>query len=328
MILKKRIQKILVISLSNIGDLIMTFPVIDILRRDFPAAKLDLVVGPKCEGLVRGNPHINRIYVYDKKASGPVLLRWIIELFKERYDLAVDLRNTAIPFLIFAKYKTPVMIRRPVVSHMREQHLKRLGCVHRFASESNDHQALHFADRDWQTVNALLTQSGLAGKKYVVLAPGSRAEKKRWREDGFAQVADELIRKYQAPVIFAGDEGDREIIERIRAMMKETAFDFSGQLNLVQFGCLIAKARLAITNDSASMHLASYLGVPVLTIFGPTDPTTCGPWSKMNFSVRKHELCPACAGKRDVPHECIQAVTPEDVLSALEPQAKELFNGE
>jgi len=326
---KSKIKKVLVVSLSNIGDLVMTFPVIDILKRDLPAARIDLVVDPKGESLVRGNPNFGKIHIYRKKAPGFVLLKWITELFKERYDLAVDLRNSAIPFLIFAKRKTPIMFRRPVVSHMREQHLERLKSVHPFTQESKERPSLYFSSEDVQFVDQLVAKSEIRdpSRGFVVIAPGSRSENKRWREDGFAKLADALTSKYQVSVIFAGDEADRAIVKRIRSMMKESAIDFSGQLTLSQFGILISQSRLAVTNDSAAMHLASYLKVPVLTIFGPTDPAKCGPWSRINFRVRKEKGCPACAGKEGVEHECIKAVTSEDVLAALEPGAKELFDG-
>ena len=109
---KNVIKKILVISLSNIGDVILTFPVIDILKRDFAEARIDLVVGINGESLVAGNPCLGKIYVYRKNQTPWAILQWLRTLAKERYDCVVDLRNTAIPFLISAKIRTPLMFRR------------------------------------------------------------------------------------------------------------------------------------------------------------------------------------------------------------------------
>ena len=65
---KSKVKKILVISLSNIGDVVLTFPVIDILKRDFPDAQVSVVIGPKGQELLAGNPFI-RSYVFNKKQS-------------------------------------------------------------------------------------------------------------------------------------------------------------------------------------------------------------------------------------------------------------------
>ncbi len=97
---KSEIKKILVVSLTNIGDVILTFPVIDILKKDFPSAKLSIVIGPKAESLFFKNPYLDKIHIFDKHQPPLKSLSWIGELRRERFDLVVDLRNTAIPFLI------------------------------------------------------------------------------------------------------------------------------------------------------------------------------------------------------------------------------------
>jgi len=109
---KSKIRKILVISLTNIGDVILTFPVIDILKRDFSSAKLSVVIGPKAESLLKGNPHLENIYIFDKRQPFLKTVAWVNELRKEKYDLVVDLRNTAIPFLIFPEYMTTFIDKR------------------------------------------------------------------------------------------------------------------------------------------------------------------------------------------------------------------------
>ena len=79
---KERIKKILVMSLSNLGDIILTFPVIDILRRDFDQADLSVMVGPKGKTLLIDNPKIDHLYVYDKGMPVNNKIRWAMELRK------------------------------------------------------------------------------------------------------------------------------------------------------------------------------------------------------------------------------------------------------
>jgi len=75
------------VSLTNIGDVILTFPVIDIIRNDFPSAKLFVVIGPKAETLLKGNPYLEKCYIFDKHQSALKSLSWIKALRQEHFDL-------------------------------------------------------------------------------------------------------------------------------------------------------------------------------------------------------------------------------------------------
>ena len=97
---KSTIKKILVISLSNIGDIVLTLPVIDILRHDFSDAKVSVVIGAKGEPLLKGNPIFENIYIYIKRQPLKDLFAWMGKLRRENFDLVVDLHNTAIPFVV------------------------------------------------------------------------------------------------------------------------------------------------------------------------------------------------------------------------------------
>ncbi len=321
-----QIKKILVISLSNIGDIILTFPVIDILKRDFPQAQMDLIVGPKGGSLVVGNPQFSRVWVYHKNQSFAALLKWMRSLIAVQYDLVVDLRNTAIPFLIFAKHKTPLMLVRPAGLHMREQHLARLRRVHDFSLDPSKRSSLFISDADRKIVEEFLAYKE-GRHKIVVFAPGSRAENKRWRQDGFAKLADYLVEKYSVNIVFVGDENDVAIVSKIKGLMKNKSLDLTGKLTLPQVGHLLSVSRLAIVNDSAPMHLASYLNVPVAAFFGPTDPKKYGPWSLKTCVIRKNIACLACrADQKAVKHNCIVAISFEDAVLVLEKFLPEIFD--
>jgi lipopolysaccharide heptosyltransferase II len=324
MLAADKIKKILVVSLSNIGDIVLTFPVIDILKRDFPDAQLDLIVGPNGESLVCGNPYFRKVFVYHKSQSPLSILKWLRELAAEKYDLAVDLRNTAIPFLIFAKHKTPLMIVRPKVGHMREQHLARLKSVHNFTSSQAAKISLFISSADEDIVLQFLKPLGSARK--VVFAPGSRAESKRWQKEGFAKLADYLIEHYGVQVVFTGDQNDVEVVSKISTLMKNPSLDLTGKLTLPQSAYVLSLSDLAIVNDSAPMHLASYLNVPVVALFGPTDPKRYGPWSGKCAVVRNNDQCLACRLRNKVLHTCMQAIRAEDVEGVLENFLPEIFD--
>ena len=86
---KTKIENILVVSLSNIGDVILTFPVIDVLRHDFPGSKISIVIGPKAQSLLVGNPNFSQIFIYDKHQSVLGKIRFVRELQMKKFDLIV-----------------------------------------------------------------------------------------------------------------------------------------------------------------------------------------------------------------------------------------------
>lgn len=313
-----QIKKILVISLSNIGDVVLTFPVIDILKENFPRARLDVVVGPKAQGLLRGNPHIERVWVFDKRQTGRASWYWLMTLRRERFDLVVDLRNSAVPFFIGPRQRTSFFLKRDPAIHMRQQHLNRLRSVYPFAREAAQRQALYVPLDDARAVSVILQNAALRPGHYFVIAPGAADESKRWTPVGFAQVAEYLWERYAIPVVFVGDHQDSQVVALIIKELKATAVDLSGQLNLVQLAQLLQGARLVISNDSAPMHLASYADVPVVALFGPTDPVRYGPWSSRNYVARKPGVCQKCASpKRPLRHECMQAISVAEVRKGI-----------
>ncbi|MFA5088471.1 MAG: glycosyltransferase family 9 protein [Candidatus Omnitrophota bacterium] len=316
---KSEIKKILVITLSNIGDVILTFPVLDVLRAECPQAELEVVVGPKGEPLFKGNPVIHKVFVFDKEQSFGKMLAFIRALREKRYDLVVDLRNTAIPFLISAKKKTPALTRKPGKAHMRFKHLERLRAV--FPEQSvvlAQSSALHISDEDRQQASQLLYNQVEWNQKFVVVSPGARDQTKRWPEERFTEVCDRLIELYQIKIIFVGDTSDRKIVQTITKHMRHNAVNLAGRTTLPQLAALLSQCVLLIANDSAPMHLASYLNVPVLALFGPTDPDKYGPWSSTSCLIRKNSGCALCQNpKAKGEHTCMRAITAEDILKTI-----------
>ena len=98
-IVTSKVKKILVISLTNLGDIVLTFPVIDILRRDFPQADLGVMIGPKGKTLLIDNPKIEHLYIYDKHMSLGNKLSWLNQLRREHFDFIVAIGFNVVLFL-------------------------------------------------------------------------------------------------------------------------------------------------------------------------------------------------------------------------------------
>lgn len=107
------IKKILFITLSNIGDAILTLPVLDALREMFPGAQVTCMVGPRAKEIFENNPAVARLIIFDKHAELRHKARLFSELNKEHFDLIIDLRNTFCRAFLPARYKTSLFYRWP-----------------------------------------------------------------------------------------------------------------------------------------------------------------------------------------------------------------------
>jgi ADP-heptose:LPS heptosyltransferase len=313
---KKAVKKILFISLSNIGDIILTTPVLAVLRREFPSAAIDVLSGPNGAEIFAEHPFVSSFIKYDKFARLPEKQHLIRQLRANRYDLIVDLRNSLFPLLIGSRYRTSV-IRRPAgrgTTHKKQQHLrkiKRLGL-----DISNAPFAFYVAEKDKESALDLLSTMGIM-KNFVVVSPGAKSHIKRWTKEGFAAVCDRLINEAGLDVLMVGDAQDKKIIAEISALMKEKAVDLSGRLTLRQLGALIQRSGLLVTNDSAPMHVGASLGVKMLAIFGPTDPKKYGPTHPGSIVVRQELACAPCEKAQcRMSHECMRMINPEEVFKA------------
>jgi len=202
---KSKIKNILVISLTNIGDVILTFPVVDILKNDFPQAKVSIITGPKAHSLVKDNANFQDVFIFDKQNTSFHTLPWLWMLRRKNYDLVVDLRNSAIPILIGAKRRVSLFAPKPVSAHMKEKHLKRLALIHPFTRESQRKYSGEVSGVDQKYVDDLINSSVGENKPFIVVAPGSAFHKKQWSQTAYAKVCDELVSKYNVKVVFVGD---------------------------------------------------------------------------------------------------------------------------
>jgi ADP-heptose:LPS heptosyltransferase len=308
------IRRILVVSLSNIGDVVLSCPVIDILHRDFPQAQIDVVVGQKAASLFADSPFFG-IKVYDKKAPLREKYAWFLELYHARYDLVVDLRQTLLGGLLRAKYATPVLFRNSFQGHMRDKHLNRLRQVYAYdVPESRQYAVLTKKEDELFFEKEVLPPLG--GRNFVVIAPGAADAAKRWQPQGFAAVADQWAAAYK--VVFVGDNQDAGLIDGIQKMMKTAAVSLAGKINLRQLAFILKKSSWVLCHDSGVMHLACYVDVPVVVLWGPTDVVKYAPWGKQSVIVRRNAQCMRCGNpKSDLPHNCMSFIEVEDVLNAI-----------
>ncbi|MBI1871242.1 MAG: glycosyltransferase family 9 protein [Chlamydiae bacterium] len=304
------IQKILFVSLSNIGDAILTTPSLDLVHRFFPKAEVTVMVGPRAREIFEHHPSMTRLILYDKHAGLKEKLKLILQLKDECYDLVIDLKQTLLPFLIQPKFSTP-LFRKKMDQHAALRHLsylKRIGIV------GSCDFILPDVEQYREKVDTLLVKNGVdVASKYVVIHPGAASFLKRWELINFLKLAHELREKNKIQVVIAGASSDQNEFEKV--FPKKLWPNLVGELSLMELGALLTRAEFLIAHDSGPMHLAAALKTRVLAIFGPTDPKIYGPFGPSHRIVRLDLDCSPCMAPtcRIQTHDCLKKLEVEEV---------------
>ncbi len=153
----------------------------------------------------------------------------------------------------------------------------------------------------------------------IVICPGAEyGPAKRWPEDHYVILAQQLISRHSLPILFMGAQADAPLGERLARRVPGST-QLCGKTTLHEFMRQLARARLVISNDSGGMHLAAILGVPTIAIFGSTEPSLTGPLGKSVRVLRHHVPCSPCF-LRNCPLDfsCMTSITPSQVLATCD----------
>ena len=314
------VNKILVVTLSNIGDVVLTLPVIGALRESFKDAAIDVLVSPRAQEIFKGDPRIGNTYIYDKFASPVSKLRLILRLRQKKYDLLVDLRNGLFGLLVGARFCTgpskKILSKGEGVRHKIDEHIGKIRELGLSASGAQ-YPVWISGDDAAKTASLVMDKGIMDADEIICVAPGAKSHIKRWREEGFAKACDMLIEACKVKVVFIGDDSDKDICDRIVGMMKNYSVSMAGMTNLRELAWIIKRSRLIITNDSAPLHIAGSVGTPAVAIFGPTDHNKYGPRHGAGTAVFKKLHCSPCeVASCRYNLECMKAVTAEEVFDA------------
>jgi heptosyltransferase-2 len=338
---RNKVQKILVRGPNWIGDAIMCTPALAALRSGFPHAHLTLLVNATVAELLKNNPHMDKICIYDRSGQHRGLagkFKLSQELSKESFDLAVLFQNAFEAALLAKLAKIPIRYGYPTdgrgfllthharlpnaACHQVEYYLHLLEA----AGLKGDPKRLWLVttDEENEAAKQYIRSQGIDGGSLVGINPGATyGAAKRWSTDRYAQLADRLIESQKARVVIFGGPGEESLGRAIASQMRHSALLLSGRLTVRELMAMIQQCALLITNDSGPMHIAAALGIPLVAIFGPTDPQTTSPWGEKSLLLRKPVDCSPCLLREcPIDHRCMTRMAVDEVFEAAEQQLK------
>ena len=325
-----RFKKICILHLNQIGDLVFSLPLLKALRENFPDASIHSVVKPYLEELLSGSPYVDRIILRERgfKAQRALLKN----IRKNRYDLLISLSTSeeCLTLTAFSKARVKAGFSRFPwnvcldVKDTIEGHnswynnlklLKRLNVN----VDKNDYVGLLSLGKN----ECDLTLPN----KFVIISPGASRRRfaKTWGEEKLAELMLSLKNKYDLIPVLVGGKDNLEynstIIRKVRENDQGKGMDVINTTGagLRELCSMIKDASLFVGIDSGIMHLASSLDIPVVGIFGPTDPFYVGPQNDRSIVVREEEMeCVPCYLKACNHRDCMKKLTVDKVLHACE----------
>ncbi len=328
-------ERILIIKPSAIGDIVHALPVLNLIRRRWPAARITWVVTPACAGMVERHPLIDEVLYFQRdlfsrfwrSPSTLLAMRLFFRGLRERgFDLVVDLqglfrsawvtRQSRAPLRVgFANARefAPRFYTHRVESSWEDHAVERYLCVADALGCGKGPVEFPFAvdDSDRASVAELLATD----QPFAVLLPGANWETKQWPAERFGGLVRPMREQFGLASVVAGGRGDRVLAEKIAG-----AVDLTGRTNLRQLVALLERAALVIAGDTGPMHIAAALGRPLVTVYGPTDAVMTGPFGRLDSVVQLGIPCRPCFSRRCSHRSCLAWLEETEVLKVAEIQ--------
>ena len=342
-------KRILIVRLGAIGDVIRTLPALRALRNNLPEAYIAWVVEDRADSLLEDHPDLDAVFIVPRKKWVQNRLKlftikevwgFIRSIRRQAFDVALDFHSLFKSGLVTLLSGAPVRAGFSRKFSREGSHLfmnrhvslpdKKINRVERnlllvqdFGLDVTEHDPIiPISPRDREFVDTIIPSNPSAPNgPRILIHPGSSPSTpyKRWEWRRFAQLADMLIQKYGGKIFFTAGADERELVKSIVEVMKESHYVLCRTETLTQLAELMRRCDLYIGNDTAPMHLASFIGTPVIALFGPTDPIENAPYGKAkSIILRKDFPCSPCRKRECDNLLCMDAIAVEDVLEAIE----------
>jgi len=354
----KDIKRILIVNPFGIGDVLFTTPLIRNLRYYFPKSYIAYLCNKRTQYILENNPYIDEVFVFEKDEFRQLWRNSKIKFFKEiskflkklkkrNFDLCIDLSLNAqygfflkflkIPYRVGFNFKNrgrflthPIPILGYENKHVVEFYLDVMRYLNLEPQDFYLELFLKEEDKKWaedflkdKAVKAPLIGICPAGGE----SWGKNRFMKYWAPEKFSELIERINKELRdaTVILFSSKSERRQVLQILNLIDKKKVIDLSGRTSIGEFFSLISKLDLLITNDGGPLHVAVALGVRTISIFGPVDEKTYGPFppdDTKHIVIKKDLSCRPCYRKFKIPickygRRCLNDIRPEEVFEAV-----------
>jgi heptosyltransferase III len=342
---RRPVERILIFKLDHLGDLLIATPALRAIRNRFPNAEIRIVVGEWNVALLRGNPSVDKVHVYNSArfSRHPNIPTPFSSLKQQlggwRPDLVIGLRDDwhTLGFSLFTRaarvergsahlveYAERARTRQPW-RHEIERLWRTLAPLG--IERDDDPQLDYFVDEHERLeARRFMAERGIPDR-FMMLHAGATQTLREWPLERFAVIARYMARHYGMRPVLVGVDRERERSRGLAELIRDLGpIDITGELGLRPTAALMAEGALYVGSDGGAMHLAAAVGTPTIGLFGPGAYHVFSPIGRRTIGVTRHFPCSPCAQITCIrPHDtCMQAITTDDVIEAIERVVGEL----
>lgn len=348
------IEKILVIRLDRIGDMVHSLPTLRELKYNFPSASIDVLCTPYNYPVVEGSQYVNEVLLYEKRAPLKDKIALIKRLKAKAYSMALDLEDysllpAVLSYLTGARlrvgYDDRGILKRegrgflfnyPVVPDRKtyekyyvEQCLDLLRALN-LKVRSSELEKISINKDDREYINGILLTNKIFTNDFLVgIHPGKIKSEpvRQWRKEGYASIIDSIGKNYHTKIVLMGSDEDERFVRDIVDLIHYPIINLAGKTTVKQLVALLERCILLICHDSGSLHIAVAQGVPTVCIVGPGSLTRWHEISEMHMVVHKGLSCSPC-NSRECPYDeyfCITTITVDEVWNAVRKMMDKIY---
>jgi len=329
------VERVAVFHLNGVGDLLFSLPALLAVRQRFASSRITSVIRPHLAELLEPAGLADEIILRPRRGDIARLLAFLRDLRRHRFDLAVLFSQSAsaniyallsatrirVGFIdtIFPRLLSHPIAKRGITSTAKLLYLAEwLGAK----PEKRDYAGLlKVSESQQERAGFLLKEAGVDNKPFVVLSFAQGGVHmplyKTWPLEKFAEVGRRLLRLGLSTVaIGAGpDAGEGRLLAE---SIGTGAVSLAGRTRLGELAGIIGRASLLVGIDSGPTHIAAALGIPVVALYGPTDPRITGVQGSRSVMIRKEMPCSPCRRPTCEGRPCMTRISPEEVVEAAE----------
>jgi predicted lipopolysaccharide heptosyltransferase III len=345
-----KIQKILIIKLRAIGDVVLATPVIENLRAAFPEATIDFLTETPSVPVVKANPHLNRVLAYPRQQLERLFpwkrllfdVQFLARLRRVSYDLVFDLfgnpRSAFMTWVAGAQLRVGFDFRgrkmaynqvvqgRGAEVHEVEFNLDALRALEIPIRTNRPKMWLRESDRE--EIRRWLKSTGLQNKFKIAVNPSGSWPAKRWPHSHWVALGKMLVQKLSAAVVVLWGPGERDEAEKLAHQIGAGA-TLAPATSLRELAALCEDMALTVSNDAGPMHISAAVGTPTIGLYGPTNAHLQGPFGERNRAVANWKIpCLGCNRLTCPIGDCMHYLTPQVVFSEIEEVLQTAQSGE
>ncbi len=329
-------DRIGIIKLSSLGDVIHTIPAFALLRRNFPEARISWIAEPAAAELLENFKGLDAIFPIHLKREGIwSKLKEVRRFFKQHkhsFDLLFDFQGLIKSALItnrlrgysvgFHKSNLREPIARFLYNHRASAYNENQHVIYKNIHLTKDFLTGHPGDALDYPLKKLVTdgklqdfysKNNLIGQKYIILNVGGGWQSKILPLQTYQDIISELQSQFKL-VLLWGNNLEKERAEYLSQKTEAAVSEYFSFSQLINF---IQRSRMIITADTLAMHIADMVNVPSVGIFGPSRPSRNGSLLERSFSIYHKIPCSFCYKKKCDKMECLKAIKTIDIIDAV-----------